>query len=221
MPRRIVPLVTGETYHVYNRGVDKRVVFLDNEDYLRFYESLHYFNSTDPAISFFECARKVRMGKLNSDDDTLLVHIHAYTLLPNHYHLMLTQVADGGLSEFKKRVIGGYTSYFNEKYERSGALFQGTFKRSHIKSNEQFLFLASYVNFNHAVHGLPQTHEIFKTSRDVLEGLKSSPFLKHELITSQFTSPNSFMQSALSLTKEINELRTKVKEDNRRQLILE
>ena len=67
----------------------------------------------------------------------MLVQIICYCLNPNHYHLLLKEIKDGGISEFMKRVGGGYTWYFNNKHKRSGTLFQGRFKSVHIKSNEQ------------------------------------------------------------------------------------
>lgn len=160
MSRKIVPLLTGEIYHVFNRGVDKREVFASKRDYLRFYQSLDLFNSIEPVINFdFALAHK----KIFTNAERL-VNIKAYSLLPNHIHLILKQNIDGGISEFMKRVSGGYTSYYNLDNDRSGALFQGTFKRVHVNSDEQYNYLLAYVNENHFVHNIKMEREICHSS---------------------------------------------------------
>lgn len=158
MPRKIVPIAVGEKYHIFNRGTDKRDIFLDNFDYLRFYNSLAFFNTQEPTKNY-------RMAKSSyKESKEKLVNIIAYSLLPNHFHLIIESVIDGGVSEFIKRVCGGYTNYFNEKNERTGALFQGTFKRVHIHNQEQFQYLFAYVNENHFVHNVVSERQICHSS---------------------------------------------------------
>ena len=113
MPQINVPLLNGELYHVYNRGVDKRIVFLDKEDYLRFYQVLNLFNTSEPVVNFDVARAKMKRGEQSQK----LVEIKAYSLLDNHYHLILQQNVDGGISEFMRRIGTGYTSYFNQKNE--------------------------------------------------------------------------------------------------------
>lgn len=158
MPRKVIPVITGEKYHVFNRGVDKREIFLEKHDYLRYYQSLAFFNTVEPTINY-------RLAKATySKDIAKLVAIEAYSLLSNHFHFIIEQKIDGGLSEFMKRVTGGYTSYFNEKYERTGALLQGTYKKVHIDSDEQYNYLFAYVNENHFVHGYTTEREMYHSS---------------------------------------------------------
>ncbi len=158
MARKVIPNITGEKYHVFNRGVDKRDVFLDPQDYLRFYQSLAFFNTVDPTINY-----RLAKGSYSASQNKL-VEIEAYSLLPNHFHLLIEQKEDGGLSEFLKRISGGYTSYFNEKYERTGTLFQGRYKKVHVATNEQYQYLFSYVNENHFVHGFNMERELYHSS---------------------------------------------------------
>jgi hypothetical protein len=158
MPSKIVVLEVGEKYHIFNRGVDKRIIFHDTEDYLRFYESLFWFNVEKPVS---DLAR----AKANpSHHIDRLVAIHAYALVGNHYHIILEQLLDNGISEFIKRVAAGYTGYYNEKYKRSGVLFQGKFKRVLIATDVQYNYLTAYVNENHLVHGLPEPQNIYESS---------------------------------------------------------
>ncbi len=158
MPRRVIPMVNGEYYHVFNRGVDKRDIFVHKADYLRFYQSLHLFNVVEPTHDFSFANIQ------NYKDKQPLVQIYAYSLLSNHFHLMIKQIVDDGISEFMKRVTGGYTSFFNGQYSRSGALFQGTYKRVHISSEEQYQYLFAYVNENHFVHNQQRPNEIMYSS---------------------------------------------------------
>ena len=171
MSKKSVPLVSGERYHVYNRGVDKRDIFLEKHDYLRFYQSLLFFNTIEATGSF-------RLAKSLSDKNiTKLVQIYSYCLLPNHFHLILEQMVDGGISEFMKRISVGYTGYFNEKYTRTGVLFKGGFKRVHIENETQFQYLVAYVNENHTVHQINNSKEIFNTSSLHFIGVSKSKML--------------------------------------------
>ena len=122
----------GEYYHLYNRGVDKRVVFSRTPDYKRFLAYLYILNST-------ESVRPTDILEKNNFDRAMtqrrgeqLVSIGAYCLMPNHFHLYVTPRIDDGISRFMQKVSTAYTMYFNKKYERSGALFQGTFKAQHV-----------------------------------------------------------------------------------------
>ena len=158
MPRVNIPLINNEIYHIYNRGVEKRIIFLEKSDYIRFYQSLTFFNTKKPTQNF----RLAQSAK--RDRGMPLVRIQAYCLLPNHFHLLLSQVVDGGISEFIKRLSGGYTNYFNEKYERTGALFGGTFKRVHVSTEAQKQYLFAYINENHYVHNIKVDREVIHTS---------------------------------------------------------
>ena len=148
----------GEYYHIYNRGTEKRSIFSDQDDILRFVESIIQFNVIDPIGSLFENSFRKKHGLLGSSTsknaDEKLVNIVAYCLNPNHYHLLLQQVTEKGIEKFMQRLGTGYTKYFNNKYDRTGALFQGKFKAVHIDSNPYLLHVSAYVNLNNRVHQL-------------------------------------------------------------------
>ena len=145
----------NEYYHIYNRGVDKRMIFMDKQDLDRFYQSMQEFNSVEPIGSIYEnrfnIKKKDSLGRETSKSGKL-VEIIAYALNPNHYHFILTPLVDGGISEFMKRLNGGYTKYFNQKYKRTGSLFGGTFKSIYIDSDSYLRFLSVYINLNFEVH---------------------------------------------------------------------
>jgi len=146
-------------YHIYNRGVDKRIIFNSKRDLDRFLLSMEEFNSVEPIGSIFENRFNIKNKKQSFGGETpkheksgRLVEILAFCLNPNHYHLILTPLVDGGISEFMKRLNGGYTNHFNQKYKRSGVLFQGVFKSVLITSDSQLRFLSVYINLNFRVH---------------------------------------------------------------------
>ena len=141
---------SGEFYHVYNRGTDKRDIFVDSNDLDRFYKSLIHFNAVEPVGSIYELS----FSQENSKPAKPLVEIICYALNQNHYHLLLKQVSDRGIEKFIQRLGTGYTKYFNNKHKRNGVLFQGKFKSVHVDSNEYLLHLSIYINLNEHAHKL-------------------------------------------------------------------
>lgn len=145
------PLAVEEWYHCYNRGVDKRRVFQSRSDYERFLLLLYVGNSTKPI--HISNMRNRHFGDVLSDTTlraTPIVEIGAYSLMPNHFHLVLKEIVDGGIALFMQKVFTGYTMYFNKKNERTGALFAGTFKSKHIADDEYLKHLISYIHLNPA-----------------------------------------------------------------------
>ncbi|MFA5791911.1 MAG: transposase [Candidatus Paceibacterota bacterium] len=149
------PLITGFYYHIYNRGVDKRDIFMNKADLNRFALSVKEFNVTKPIGSIKE--RLIELKEPSGvGHPTALVSIVCYCFNPNHFHFILKQEVDGGISEFFKRLLGGYTNYFNLIYKRNGALFQGRFKSNLIEDNAYFLKIRPYVHLNYLVHNIPK-----------------------------------------------------------------
>ncbi len=147
----------GECYHIYNRGVDKRVIFLDDDDHRRFLQSMTEFNVVEPIGSIYEKTIADKTGLVgrhasNKAKEAKLVDFIAYCLNPNHYHFILEQKIEDGIEKFMHRLGTGYSKYFNHKYKRSGALFQNRFQSIHVDSNEYLLHLSVYVNLNDRLH---------------------------------------------------------------------
>jgi putative transposase len=138
---------TNCLYHIYNRGVEKRDIFVEKGDYVRFIHDLFEFNNTVFPKRFIRCKNSI---KGNSDDHkrNIIVEILAYCLMPNHYHLLVRQVEDGGIIKFMQKVGTGYTMYFNSKYKRSGVLFQGKFKSALINNEGYFRYIPYYIHAN-------------------------------------------------------------------------
>lgn len=204
---RKIPFGSGEFYHIYNRGTDKRTIFQDTHDYGRFLQSLAEFNVIQPIGSIYENSFSPRLGnrtsKLEAGKTPSLVEIVCYCLNPNHFHILLRQVVDKGVSEFMKRVGGGYTKYFNNKYHRSGVLFQGQFQAVHVASNQYLLHLSAYINLNNIAHGLVVFPGVdSKTSW--LEYTNDAPLKKlcsTRIILDQFKNKNDYQEFALDAIK--------------------
>jgi len=159
-------------YHIFNRGVEKRDIFMDRFDAKRFIESMHEFNSLENIGSLY--AIKFDPQKKTLENSTQLVSIIAYCLNPNHYHLILQPKIENGISMYMKKLGGGYSRYFNERYKRAGSLFAGSFKAVHIENNERLLHVSAYVNLNNKVHKLsdPVIKSLSSWGEYTSEGIK-------------------------------------------------
>ncbi len=175
--------ITNEVYHIYNRGVDKRNVFMNDKDRCRFVHDLFEFNDINPAPQYLE----VRLPNIKRQTRKLLVEIMVFCLMPNHFHLLLRQKRERGISEFMQKLGTGYTNYFNQKYERSGSLFQGKFKFIHIKNQTHFAHLPYYIHCNPLDLSAPEwrTQKInnFKKAINFLETYRWSSHLDYSGIT--------------------------------------
>jgi len=145
MTRPII-IAPEEFYHVYNRGVEKRKVFLSRADYDRFVALLYLANQTEPADLKYQGRSFSEMTEDRAGEP--LVEIVAYCLMPNHFHLLLREMIEGGIARFMQKLTTGYTMYFNKRHERSGALFEGTYKARHADEDRYLRYLISYIHLN-------------------------------------------------------------------------
>jgi len=145
---------TEEIFHVLNRGVDNRKIFLDEKDYFRFIHNLFEFNDSSPTLNLgyrFGHGQSIDLRNrydLNRKPRKLIVEILAFCLMPNHFHLLLRQKEKGGITKFMRKLGIGYANYFNQKYQRLGTLFQGRYKLILIKNEPHFIRLPYYIHFN-------------------------------------------------------------------------
>lgn len=141
-------------FHTLNRGVDKRDIFLDDGDRLRFVHNLFEFNnqeSSNNVLYFFNrnaLETEKKEIEIERKPRKLLVDIFAFCLMPHHYHLLLQPRVENGVSKFMKKLNMGYAKYFNEKYERNGALFEGRYKRILVKNEAHFIHIPYYIHAN-------------------------------------------------------------------------
>ena len=180
------PFVTGEYYHIYNRGIDKRVIFKLKRDYERFIILLYLANSQESfrLDDLLNKQHKTFDEILVLDKGKPLVSIGAWCLMTNHFHLMVRQEVDGGITKFMKKLGTGYSMFFNIKYQRKGALFGGLFKSKLIGVDDNYMKqLFVYIHLNSLEIEFPDWgKEINKSSSDMkkfLESYKYSSYLDY------------------------------------------
>jgi putative transposase len=172
--------VENAVYHIFNRGVDKRTVFMDDRDYLRFLLQLYELNDEDAVVNLnYYYNPKTRAVESRPLQKVIklrkrLVDILVFTLMPNHYHLMLRQKAENGITRFMQKLGTGYTMYFNKKNKRTGSLFQGRFKAIHLTDNAHLIYLPHYIHTNPLSLNYGGS-----TSIDFLEKYRWSSFLDY------------------------------------------
>lgn len=147
---RKIKFAEGEFYHIYSRGTEKREIFSDDSDRLRFVRDLYFMNDLVHAPWQGEPSRRLLPSESGDSPSTRkqMVGILAFVLMPNHYHLLLTQKLPGGISEFMQKLGTAYTMYFNRKYGRIGGLFQGRYGAVPITRDAHFGHLPFYLHSN-------------------------------------------------------------------------
>ena len=135
-----------ELFHVLNRGVDGRILFKDSGDYVRFIHNMYEFNDANPVPQSNRRPNDITEKTIKERE--ILVDVHAWVLMRNHYHLLLSERREGGISLFMRKLNVGYANYFNERYQRSGTLFQGRTKKIHIETDAYFLYILHYIHLN-------------------------------------------------------------------------
>lgn len=143
----------GEIYHTFNRGVEKRRVFLDKKDYTYALRILKYYLFKTLPLSFSKYSDLSFNQKINYESsyfrlENQQVDILSYCLMPNHFHLLIKELLENGISKFMANFSNSYTKYFNLKETRVGPLFQGTFKSVYVESDNQLINVSRYIHLN-------------------------------------------------------------------------
>lgn len=146
MAERKTPFLVGEYYHIYNRGVDKRKIFFSVGDWKHFQRLLFSCNTSSP-VKKASRVQGVSLDKSRAEGDKL-VDIIAYSLMPNHFHLVVREKQEGGISKFMRKLLTAFSMYMNKKYTRTGPLMCRPFRAKHVDSDEYFRWLVSYIHSN-------------------------------------------------------------------------
>lgn len=182
---RPAPFLTSSFYHIYNRGVDKRVVFQRYGHYLRFLTTIRTILKTGSATQRSTYNQSLALN--------LKVRILAYCLMPNHYHFLIQQLQDDGISEYMHKLDTSYTKYFNLNYHRTGRLFEYTFKARVIESDELLLHISRYIHINPVIAHLVEQPQEWKWSsyREFFD-IESHPVCETRQILSSFQSADEY-----------------------------
>lgn len=199
MPIRVSPLVTGEYYHVFNRGVAKSIVFFNKRCYQRFLQTFLYYQQADkkPRYSHLHSYSYKDFPFINNINKRKLVDIVCYCLMPNHFHFLLRQNLEGGISEFVSKTINSYTRFINVKFDRVGPLFQGMFKAIHIDCDEYLIHLSRYIHLNPINNFLIKDINLYEWS-SYREYVNNQIFYcEKKIILDQFNTEDSYEKFVL------------------------
>lgn len=186
-------------YHIYNRGVAKQDIFLDEQDYKVFLSYLKIYLSPPEKSNETFPSRQLK-------NHFALVKLLAYCLMPNHFHLFLWQKEIDSITNFMRSLATKFSVYFNNKYHRVGPIFQGKFKAVMVTSEPQFIFLSKYIHRNPF------------TSRSDLEVYPYSSYRNYLGIINQSWVDTSEILSYFSKTKLANSYKNFVEELDERDL---
>ncbi|MBI3954557.1 transposase [Candidatus Collierbacteria bacterium] len=198
---RNVVLANDCVYHVYNRGVGRVPIFTDRREFARGVETLKFYRYSNKNLrlsKFLELSNEEKARELTSISkiDNKLVELIAYSLMPNHFHLLIKQLQDNGISRFLSNFTNSYTKYFNTRHGRIGPLVQGIFKASLIETNEQFIHVSRYIHINPVVSLVVKEKDLesyeWSSLRSYL-GLEEG-FVDKESVISNFPSEYQYKQ---------------------------
>src|SRR3989344_7509218 len=205
---RIKQYLENGYYHIYNRGVERRLVFLDQQDYSVFLRYLKEYllpkdeedlrkQLSSPNNTYKERDKILKLSRLNnfSNEITLL----AYALMPNHFHFFIKQKSAISMDKFMQSLGTRYTMYFNRKYRRIGPLYQDTYKAVSVETENQFIYLSKYIHKQALIHQSPvRTHPKGQTLRGYEQpssypeylGKRKTEWVHPEEILSYFSKTN-------------------------------
>lgn len=184
MPYRVAPFASGYFYHIFNRGVEKRIIFSNERDHQRFLQTLYYYQFRGPKPRF---SMYTRFKDKDFSRNPKIVEVICYCLMPNHFHILAKQIEDGGIQEFIRKATNSYTKYYNTKHKRVGHLFQGTFKAVPIETDPQLLHVSRYIHLNPYVSELTDNLDNYPySSYPHFIGLKKDNLCESEVILESF-----------------------------------
>jgi putative transposase len=206
--------ITDGYYHVYNRGVEKRTIFQDYQDYAVFINCLKNYLTpkvesnlrqrlVDISLSSQERNKLWHLLRLNNYSTTIT--LLAYCLMPNHYHFLLKQQhSERSIAKFMSSLGTRYTMYFNKKYQRTGSLFESTYKAVLVSSDSQFLELTKYIHRQAiSMQGFTLQGDQPSSYEDYI-GLRKTPWIHPEEVLAHFSNvyPSTSYETFVNNTNE-------------------
>lgn len=204
-------------YHIYNRGVDKRVIFIDQQDYKVFLSLLKFALSPKSKEKIKEAqeekelvsiAERCNIRRLELFSEVKLL---AFCLMPNHFHLLVHQQNIDGITKLMRSVATGYSMYFNKKYKRRGTLFEGRYKARRIEKEGDWLNISRYIHLNAADIGGDGSYKYYPySSMKYFLGRADSNWLNRRYVLQSFSSTEEyerFVDEYIDRRDELKELK--------------
>lgn len=191
MSIRQTSLSLGEYYHIYNRGNSKQIIFHDDQDYKYFMDLLLFMNSR----------KRLRVRDIKYEDTSNnvkekqnVISVGAFCIMPNHFHILLKQENENGVTVFMQKLSTSYAMYYNKKYKRTGSLFEGRFKAKHANDDIYLKYLFSYIHLNplKLIDSNWRANKVNRKSYDFLEKYPYSSFNEYLTGDEIFVSKKSF-----------------------------
>lgn len=195
MPYQQAIFANEQYYHIFNRGVEKRITFTNKRDFERFIETIDFYRMENPPSRFSFKNRPIILKKELKNE--YIVEIICFCLMPNHFHILAKQLKEEGITKFASQISNSYTKYFNIKYKRVGPLFQGSFKAVRIENDEQLLHVSRYIHLNPLIDYLIKDLSNYKHSSYPEFIKNSNGFCKKNVILSNFPKPFAYKQFVL------------------------
>lgn len=185
-----------QVYHIFNRGIRKQPIFKSKNDWSRFLFLLLNFQSSTyevdhiaRAASYFgqhsilTIKPKVAAQIIKTQDVKLI----AFCLQPNHFHLLVQEITEGGIAKYMQRIGNSHTKYFNTKYEESGHLFQNRYQSVLVNDNDQLLYTSAYIHKH-----TPQIDFSWSSYQDYIRKNRWPGLLDPNLILDQFDNGKEY-----------------------------
>lgn len=205
--------ITGEIYHLYNRGVNKQLIFKDQKDYRNMLIMFGYYLDNEVPLRLSEAKRTKRLEHiLLQPPQKPLVEIVSYCLMPNHFHLLVKQITDKGVSTFMRRSLNSYSRYYNERHNRVGPMFQNSFRAIKVDTDEQLLQAIRYIHLNPFIAKLTKHLENYQWSshHQYIAGHASrlcNSLFGLELIAQSGGTYQEFIQDYADYTRQIQQIK--------------
>ncbi len=210
--RRVV-LANDEIYHVFNRSIERRPIFTNKRECQRAFQTFDFYRFGYPPLRL----SKALLLNIQLRENFFLelkkgekqVEIIAYCLMPNHFHLLIRQKSDEGISKFMKLITDSYTRYFNTKHDRVGPVFQGAFKAKHVSDDEQLLHLSRYIHLNPLTSFVVRNEDFlsypWSSLQDNLKNRKD--LVNPDIVLQQFKSPEEYLKFVMDHAEYAKELK--------------
>ena len=179
---RIKTYIENGYYHIYNRGVEKRLIFQDREDYTKFLYLLKVYLSPPEELRKEYPLLKIHFVRNNLYGE---IELLAFCLMPNHFHLLVKQKSKQAMTRLMKQILTAYSMYFNKRHERVGPLFQERYKASLVDSDEYILHLSRYIHLNPIARGV-SLDEFDWSSYLYYLGKRHAPWININIIKEYF-----------------------------------
>jgi len=191
---------SGNILHIYNRGNNKEKIFFEDQDYKAFLFRLGLclgFNEEELNKNKLIAMpySRIRITETNKND----FELHAFCLMPNHFHLLIEQNGDVSVSKLILKLCTSYARYINKKYKRVGHIFQDQFKSVLIEDNPQLMWTSAYIHMNPVKDGLVKNPEEYKwSSYNDFASDRNLPIIDKKLLTETFGSQKDFIKETLN-----------------------